>query len=206
MTPAAGATEALGLAALGPVAWYLFVMASTPGPNNAMLAASGMNFGLRPTLPHISGIAVGFVVLLGACGYGLGVLFQEIPNAELALAVVGSAYLVYLAWRVANAAAPTAAEGARPISFFESFGFQFLNPKGWVMALTAATLMPPLGGALETALTLGLMGAAVGAPSMGVWALFGAALARVFRDPRYRRLINWTLALLLLATIPFMFR
>ena len=90
-------------ALLGPVAWYILVMAVTPGPNNAMLAASGMNFGVRRTVPHILGIAIGLIVLLALCGFGLGVLFNEIPHAELTLSIIGSVYLAYLAWRIANA-------------------------------------------------------------------------------------------------------
>lgn len=193
------------IAAFGPVAWYIFVMAATPGPNNAMLAASGMNFGVVRTLPHIFGIVVGLVVLLGASGLGLGLLFQEAPIAKTALAIVGAAYLAYLAWRIANAAAPSAAEGARPLSFWEAFGFQFLNPKGWVMALTAATFAPTFATPLVGTASLALCGALVSWPSMGVWAWFGVGLARLFQRERLRVWVNRALALLLIATIPFMF-
>jgi threonine/homoserine/homoserine lactone efflux protein len=193
------------LVLLGPVTWYVFVMIVTPGPNNMMLTASGMNVGYRRTVPHLLGIGVGFGLLMAACGYGLGAVFQEVPEARTALAVVGSAYLAYLAWRIANAAAPTANEGAKPLSFFEAFGFQFLNPKGWVMALTAATLMPALGSVEAKAVTLGIMAALIGVPCMSIWAAFGSALATLFQQAKWRRIINWTLAALLLATIPFMF-
>lgn len=193
-------------ALLGPVAWYILVMAVTPGPNNAMLAASGMNFGVRRTVPHILGIAIGLIVLLALCGFGLGVLFNEIPHAELTLSIIGSVYLAYLAWRIANAGAPSENEGAKPLTFLESFGSQFLNPKGWVMALTAATLMPDLGGVVETAIAFTIIGGLFGTPCMAIWTFFGAALARVFQNPKARRVINWTLAVILLATIPFMFR
>ena len=191
---------------LGPVAWYVFVMAGTPGPNNAMLAASGMNFGLARTLPHIGGICVGITLLMFATGLGLGVIFATIPEAQIALAATGAIYLVYLAWRIANAAAPAAADGAKPISFWEAFGFQFLNPKGWVMALNAALLMPDFDHVVTKAIVLAVLALTVGCMPMAVWALFGMAIARVFQNPRWRRAINWSLAALLLATIPFMFR
>jgi threonine/homoserine/homoserine lactone efflux protein len=191
---------------LGPVAWYVFVMAATPGPNNAMLTASGMNFGLARTWPHIAGIATGLVVLMLMCGFGLGTVFATWPAAQTALAVAGSVYLLYLAWRIANAAAPTAAEGAKPLRFVEAFGFQFLNPKGWVMALTAVTLMPEFGSVPEKAIVLGALALVVGSPSMAVWALFGVGIARMFQKPSLRRAINWSLAALLIMTIPFMFR
>lgn len=181
-------------------------MSATPGPNNAMLAASGMNFGLMRTTPHILGIVGGIVALFAACSLGLGVLFQAVPYAELALSIAGALYLAYLAWRVANAAAPSASEGAKPFSFLEAAGFQFLNPKAWVMGLTVATLMPTLGGPVETAFALGLIGVMVATPSMAVWAAFGVAIARLFQQERTRIWINRGLALVLLATIPFMFR
>lgn len=193
-------------ALLGPVAWYILVMAVTPGPNNAMLAASGMNFGVRRSVPHMLGITIGLIVLLALCGFGLGVLFEELPHAELTLSIIGSVYLAYLAWRIANAGAPSEQEGAKPLTFIESFGFQFLNPKGWVMALTAATLMPDLGSVTETAIAFTIVGGVFGTPCMLIWTFFGAALARVFQNPKARRIINWTLAVILLATIPFMFR
>lgn len=193
-------------ALLGPVAWYILVMAVTPGPNNAMLAASGMNFGVRRTVPHIMGIAIGLITLLALCGFGLGVLFEQMPYAELTLSIIGSVYLAYLAWRIANAGAPSENEGAKPLTFLESFGFQFLNPKGWVMALTAATLMPDLGGVTQTAIAFTIVGGIFGTPCMAIWTYFGAGLARIFQNPKARRRINWTLAVILLATIPFMFQ
>lgn len=191
---------------LGPVAWYVFVMTATPGPNNAMLTASGMNFGLKRTWPHIIGIAVGFPILLLLSGLGLGAVFVAWPEARIGLAVFGTCYLIYLAWRIANAAAPTATEGARPLRFIEAFGFQFMNPKGWVMALTAATMIPPMEGAATEALVLGAIAFAIAWPCLVVWTLFGVGIARLFQRPKVRRIINWTLAALLIATIPFMFR
>ena len=170
-----------------------------------MLTASGMNFGLARTWPHIAGIAGGIVALMLLCGLGLGTVFATWPEAQTALAVAGSAYLIYLAWRIANAAAPTPAEGARPLRFIEAFAFQFLNPKGWVMSLTAVTLMPNIGSVPEQAVTLAALALFVGSPSMALWALFGVAIARLFHRPKIRRAINWTLAALLIATIPFMF-
>jgi len=194
-----------GLIALGPVAWYLFVMSGTPGPNNTMLAASGMNFGLARTLPHIFGIAGGIVVLMVATDLGLGVVFATLPAAQTTLAIAGSLYLCYLAWRVANAGAPTVAAGAKPLSFWEAFGFQFLNPKGWVMALNAVLLMPAFESVPTKALVLGALILSLGCTPMTFWTLFGMALARLFQDDRWRRAINRSLALLLIATIPFMF-
>ncbi|MCA8926913.1 MAG: LysE family translocator [Alphaproteobacteria bacterium] len=191
---------------LGPVTWYVFVMAATPGPNNAMLTASGMNFGLARTWPHIAGITFGLTLLMLLCGLGLGTVFATWPEAQTALAVAGSLYLLYLAWRVATADAPRAAEEARPLRFVEAFGFQFLNPKGWVASLTAVPLMPALGSVPEQAAVLAGLAMATTLPSTAVWALFGVGIARLFQRPAVRRSINALLAILLIAMIPFMFR
>src|SRR5262245_35169175 len=115
---------------------FVVVTLFTPGPNNAMLMASGLNFGFRRGLPHLWGVALGFAVMVLAVGLGLGALFAAYPAAYTVLKYVGAAYLLYLAWQIASAS-PHEEGGdprGRPITFLEAAAFQWLNPKGWVMA------------------------------------------------------------------------
>jgi threonine/homoserine/homoserine lactone efflux protein len=126
-----------------PFVTYTFVMSITPGPNNVMLTASGANFGFRRTVPHIFGVAVGFVVQLLAVCAGLSALFARWPALQGALGWVGAAYLLYLGWRMLGRSEAQAGRNARPVSFLEAAMFQFLNPKAWVMTVTAATLFLP---------------------------------------------------------------
>src|SRR5439155_26809055 len=121
-----------------PFVTYTFVMSITPGPNNVMLTASGANFGFRRTLPHIVGVGVGFVVQLLAVCAGLSALFARWPALQGALGWVGAAYLLYLGWRLLGQSDTEARAGRRPVTFLEAAMFQFLNPKAWVMTLTAA--------------------------------------------------------------------
>ena len=110
----------------------------TPGPNNVMVMASGMNFCYWRTMPHMLGISVGFPLMLVAVGAGLGAVLQSHPDVQRALTYVGKAYLLWLAWKIAVAAAPVAgASAARPFGFFQAAAFQWVNPKAWMMSLGA---------------------------------------------------------------------
>lgn len=191
-----------GVAVL-PLAWYCFVMGMTPGPNNLMLAASGMNFGIRRTLPHILGVILGFSVLFLLVGLGIGALYAEVPALQQVLRWVGSAFLVYLAWRIAGAGAIETPEDATPLRFHEAALFQFANPKAWVFSLTAAATFLGSGG-LAGALVLTVAGMCMTIVSTTTWTLFGAALARWIASERMQRRVNLAFALALLATVPLM--
>ena len=120
---------------------FACVMSFTPGPNNILLAASGVNFGFVRSIPHILGVKFGFVALLAACALGLGLLFTTYPVAQTALKISGAAYMLWLAWKVANAgSASGASAGNRPISFLQATAFQWVNPKGIVAAVAAVAL------------------------------------------------------------------
>ena len=124
-----------------PLLWALlgftFATSVTPGPNNAMLTASGANFGFRRAVPHMLGIILGFPAMVLAIGLGLGTVFSALPWLHLALKYVGAAYMLYLAWRIATAERGKGAAAAKPISFFEAAGFQWVNPKAWIMGVGA---------------------------------------------------------------------
>jgi threonine/homoserine/homoserine lactone efflux protein len=187
------------------VALALFAVAAliTPGPNNIMLTASGVTFGFGRTLPHMIGVALGFVVLLLAIGLGVGSLLTAVPQARLVLKVGGALYLVYFAWRIARAGqAGTAGSGpARPMTFLEAAAFQWVNVSAWVMAIAAMGVYVRPGRPVADALTVAAVFLMVAVPSVAFWAAFGHGLRGMLRDPRRLRLFNAAMALLLLATI-----
>ena len=181
---------------------FAFVMSFTPGPNNILLAASGVNFGFARSIPHILGVKFGFVALVAACGLGLGLLFTTYPAAQTALKVVGAAYMLWLAWKVANAgsASGTAAD-ARPISFLQAAAFQWVNPKGVVAAVGAVALfVRPESGRTDFLLLLFIFGLCT-ILSATTWTAFGATLSTFLRNPRHARAFNITMAVLLVASI-----
>ena len=112
----------------GAIALFGFVASVTPGPNNVMLWASGLNYGFRRTIPHLAGINIGFVSLLLAVSFGLGALFQRWEWMGVALRIVGSIYLLYLAYRVATAGSAEKADTTKPFTFWEAAAFQYA---GW---------------------------------------------------------------------------
>src|SRR5438874_4059059 len=168
-----------------PFITYTFVMSITPGPNNVMLTASGANFGFRRTVPHILGIVCGFTVQLLAVCAGLSALFNRWPALQSALAWVGAAYLVYLGFTLLGLKGAEARAGSRPVSFLEAARFQFLNPRAWVMTVTAATLFLPRElGPVASGVYMVVVAEGIGAPCMAVWGLLGGSLRSLISAPR----------------------
>ena len=190
-----------------PFVTYTFVMSITPGPNNVMLTASGANFGFRRTVPHILGVGVGFIAQLLAVCAGLSALFARWPALQSALGWVGAAYLLYLGWRMLRVGDTEARHSARPVSFPQAAMFQFLNPKAWVMTVTAATLFLPqqLGLLARGAYMAGIM-EGIGLPCMTVWALFGSSLRGFLAAPGGRMAFNVAMALALATPAVMMVR
>jgi threonine/homoserine/homoserine lactone efflux protein len=190
---------------LGPLVLFAAAMCLTPGPNVVMVTASAVNFGFRRAIPHMLGITLGFGVMVLAVGFGLAGLFHAEPRLHTLLKYVGATYLLYLAWRIAQAGAASGdSPRARPINFVEALLFQCVNPKGWVTALGALAAYTTVGGdmVLQTLVITGVLAAACLA-SVVIWAGFGAAIARFLGSKRARRIFNWSMAgLLVVSLIP----
>lgn len=187
------------------IALFVFggIAAFTPGPNNTMLLATGINFGVRRAWPHILGIAVGFPFMIACIGFGLGKIFEVYPWIYVALKYAGAAYMVWLAWKIALSQ-PSEDNGAakgEPVTFLQAFAFQWVNPKGWIMAVTALSAYTVANhysiGVLIVAGTFVFMGLT----SALTWVLFGAGLKHILNDVRYYRIINLGLALALVASL-----
>jgi threonine/homoserine/homoserine lactone efflux protein len=181
------------------------VVSITPGPNNALLLASGIRFGLARTMPHVAGTAVGMATLIFAMAAGVGVALLTVPGANFAVKLTGSAYLLYLAFRIAASHGTSGAAAPRPFGVLEAAAFQFANPKAWLFALGAASAflppgLAPLTGGLAVAATCVVVILA----TQTAWAAGGAALRRIVTaDGRTQRAISITLALVLAASVAF---
>jgi threonine/homoserine/homoserine lactone efflux protein len=182
---------------------FCLVSSITPGPNNFMLLASGVNFGFRRTLPHLAGVAIGFLWLILAVGFGLGALLTLYPPLHLALKIAGGAYLLYLAWKIASARSLSngKAAAARPMTFFQAAAFQWVNPKAWVMAVTAMAVYADPAQPFLSVLMVGLVFALVNAPCIASWALFGVAMRTFLSDPVRLKWFNIAMGLALAATL-----
>jgi threonine/homoserine/homoserine lactone efflux protein len=179
------------------------IAAFTPGPNNTLLLASGVSYGFRRTLPLILGVAIGFPLMIGCIGLGLGQVFQTYPAIYKAMKYVGAAYMIWLAAKIATAQLPHDGEEAagKPMTFVQAALFQWINPKGWVMAVTAVSAYTVAADYRTGLAVIVMMFVFMGLSSASTWAMFGVGLRHVLTDPRYFRGINVSLAILLVASL-----
>ncbi len=186
------------------IAFIVFAIVGlyTPGPNNVMLLASGLNFGLRRTLPHVAGVSFGFAFLVTVVGLGLGAVFAAYPLLQSILKYAGAAYLVYLAIVIARSGQVTASNASsQPLTFWQAALFQWINVKGWVIAIGTITAYAALASYPWNILTMAVLLLVLGLSSSVTWTLFGASLQSLVRSPGTVRIFNWVMAALLLASL-----
>ena len=180
---------------------FAFVTSVTPGPNNMMLLASGVNFGLRRSLPHMLGISLGHALMVVLVGMGLAGLFHRVPALLLGLKIASVAYMLWLAWKVANSAAPGQGTAkSAPFTFLQAAAFQWVNPKAWAMALTAISVYSG-DGAVASVLLVAVVFACVNLPSVTVWVVAGEKLRGWLAVPARLKVFNWTMAALLVLSL-----
>ena len=182
---------------------FAFVTSVTPGPNNMMLLASGVNFGFARSLPHMLGISIGHSLMVFLVGLGLGGVMQAWPPAMILLKGTSIGYMLWLAWKIANAGAPGQGKAAaKPFNFLQAAAFQWVNPKAWAMALGAISAYAGDGSLASVAIVAAVF-AAVNLPSVSVWAAAGEVLRGWLAHPPRLRAFNWTMAgLLVMSLIP----
>jgi len=187
------------------IAFIVFasVMYFTPGPNNIIVLSSGLNYGFRPTIPAIAGITFGCAFMVAAVGLGFGTIFVAYPILQTILKYAGAAYLIYLAIVIAmSGPADTEGDGeGRPMTFLGAAMFQWVNVKGWVMAIGIITAYSAIASfswniAIQAALMF-----VMGALSSLTWTLFGSSLRSFLTSPTAVRVFNVLMALLLLASL-----
>ncbi|MEB6677015.1 LysE family translocator [Acinetobacter haemolyticus] len=181
---------------------YSTVTSITPGPNNIMLAASGLNFGLKRSIPHILGIGFGFGVMVILVGYGIGAALGSSPLLYEILKIIGISYLLYLAYKIYRAGSiKTDTKVDKPLSFMGAALFQWINPKAWIMAMGAITTYSSANSRLVEFVFIGVIFGLVSIPSVGVWAYMGEKLKMIVNHPRKVQLFNTVMALLLVASV-----
>lgn len=182
---------------------FAVVSSITPGPNNMMILASGVNFGFSRSLRHLFGITLGFGLMILLVGLGLHTLLERFPLIYSTMRWGGAAYLLWLAWKLANAGPPSAnaPSAAQPMGFFAAAAFQWINPKAWVMAVTAISTFLPSQAQPMQILTLTALFVALNLPCVATWGAFGSAMRRILQDPRQLRVFNITMALALVGSL-----
>ncbi len=188
------------------LAVFAFVSSITPGPNNLMLMTSGINFGMRRTVPHMLGVTLGFTLMIALIGLGVMKVIEAVPGSMLFITIASGLYLLYMAWKIATtntspAENGTAATKSKPFTFLQAALFQWVNPKAWTMALTAISAYAPKSeGWVGVFIVAGVFGI-INLPSTGAWAVMGAKMRRFLSDPVRLKTFNITAAILLVASV-----
>ena len=188
---------------LAALVMFCVVTLFTPGPNNVMLMTTGLNFGFRRALPHIFGVALGFGAMVFGIGLGLGAIVTAYPILYDVIKYLGAAYLLYLAWAIANAGPVEADGGARgkPFTFLQAAAFQWVNPKAWVMAVGGISTYAAVAVFPLNVIVIAALFGSLGIASGGLWVGFGTALQQVLKNARAVRVFNLIMALLLVTSL-----
>ncbi|WP_441004114.1 LysE family translocator [Pseudocolwellia agarivorans] len=184
---------------------FLFALSTsiTPGPNNIMIMTSGLNHGVKFSLPHLLGICFGFPIMVILVGLGIGVFFEMYPMLHEIIKIFGIIYLLYLSWLIA-VSSPTSLDGgiSNPLSFIQAALFQWVNPKAWVMAAGAVSAYTTVSTDIFIqVLYIALAFFVVSFPSVGVWLVFGAGLKKYLKSPKHQKIFNVSMAILLVGSV-----
>lgn len=182
------------------------VSAWTPGPNNALVASSGANFGLRRSLPHILGIGIGFPFMIFIVGFFLGELFQSSSVLRQGLRWLGALILLWIAYKIATSGGISAAKGnPRPFRFLEAAAFQWVNPKAWSMAIAITSQFITGEAPFQSATIVAGMFVLAGLSSASGWAIAGQWITRWVNTPSRLQRFNLIMALLIVACVVLLF-
>jgi threonine/homoserine/homoserine lactone efflux protein len=182
---------------------FAFSSTITPGPNNLMMLASGVNYGVKASLPHLIGICLGFPLMVLLVGLGFGAVFSQFPALHSIIKWLGIVYLLYLAWKIASSA-PRALDGGngQPFSFLQAAAFQWVNVKAWMMATGAIAAFTTVGGAVFWDVTqIVLAFFVMSFPCVGAWLVFGAMLQNLLQTARAQRVFNIVMGLILASSV-----
>jgi len=180
---------------------FYFVMYVTPGPNNAMVLASGLKFGFFKTIPHMSGITIGHITQLVLVCFGLGKIFIIFPEIQNILKIICSIYLLYLGYKIIGSFSKVKEDDSKPLKFHEAALFQIVNPKAWtISSMAASSFLPKDGDLFISIFFIGFVALIICPLSISPWAAFGSAIRNLVKNNKIKALIEYFLAILLLIT------
>ena len=180
---------------------FYFVMYVTPGPNNAMVLASGIKFGFLKTIPHMSGITIGHVLQTIVVCLGLGKIFQMFPEIQDFLKIICALYLLYLGYKIIGSFSKIKDDRSRPLKFYEASLFQLVNPKAWTISTMVASGFLPKDERLIISISFISITALIICPlSISVWAAFGSGIRNLVKNNKKKASVEYFLAILLLIT------
>ena len=181
---------------------FWFVAAYTPGPNNIVASYSGFNFGVKKTIPHILGVALGFTSLVFFLTVGLINVFKLFPLIQVIIKYLGTLFLLYLAYKIAFSKSSTDTKKENPVKFIETFMFQYLNPKGVMVAIVVVSTYVDLGeNYLNHATQVVLLALIFSSTSITLWTFIGKFLRKFATNEKFIKYFNYAMSVLLLLSI-----
>ena len=195
--------ELYTVALLISISAFALTATITPGPNNVLLLSSGLTFGYKRTLPHIFGVFLGFGLMVLLVGLGIGIVFERFPIVLKILKIVGILYLFWMAYKIGSSKGHMKIkEKHKPFTFIQAALFQWVNPKGWIMSMTAMSIfVTSKDDSISQVIVIAFIFLLAGVISCNAWAIGGVALKRFIKDDSHVRKFNLIMAILLVLSI-----
>jgi len=178
-----------------------FSMGFTPGPNNAVASYSAFNFGVRKTLPIIFGVGFGYTVLVILLIFALISVFQKYPYLQEIIRVLGSLFLIYLAYKISFSKSKSKSTTENPVKFYETFFFQFINPKGVMAAITLISKFVTQEDYINSSITVIIVCSVTAFLSITSWTLLGKFLRKFATNNEFIKRFNYAMSILLVACV-----
>jgi threonine/homoserine/homoserine lactone efflux protein len=182
---------------------FALVMSITPGPVNMIILSSGINHGVKRTIPYVSGATVGFILLLLFIGFGFSQFIHAYPFFLIYLAIVGSLYIIYIGYKIASSKPELQISKKDTPKFYEGFILQWINPKAWIACVSGVSIFSN-AESYDLFLTFAIIYFIVCYISLGVWAIVGDKVSYLLKDHFRLRLFNFTMGLLLMITAGYL--
>ena len=185
-----------------PLIFFSVAAAFTPGPNNIIGSYSGFNFVIKKSLPLILGVTFGYTALITLAATGLNVIFNAYPILKAIIKILGSLFLIYLAYKIAFQSKVQEKKIKNPVKFYETFIFQFINPKGVFAAITSISLFVELGPnyLFHSLVVIGVSFCAA-ITSITSWCLLGKFLRRFSENRKFIQMFNYTMSFSLIVCV-----
>jgi threonine/homoserine/homoserine lactone efflux protein len=185
-----------------PLIFFSVAAAFTPGPNNIIGSYSGFNFGIKKSLPLIFGVTFGYTILITLAAGGLNIIFSSYPILKTIIKIVGSIFLIYLAYKISFQSQIQKKTIKNPVKFFNTFIFQFINPKGVFAAITSISLFVELGDSyLFHSIVVIAVSFLCAATSITSWCLLGKFLRRFAENKNFIQRFNYTMSFSLIVCV-----
>jgi len=185
-----------------PLILFAIAASFSPGPNNIVTSYTSFNFGFKKTIPTMLGVVIGWMSLVIFLQMGSGVIFKQFEELQIIVKIFGSIYLLYMAYKLSSSKTISGKSTAKPVTFLNTFFFQFINPKAIIYALLAISMFVDMQNnylrdtiTLTTVFFFGAIG------SQLTWCLIGKYLRKFATSKKFIKNFNYSMSFLLIVCV-----